>query len=817
MKHRQRPGTPEHPASVRRDLPRYDPAPERGLTSRQVQELLEGGWGNAPVEAPTKTDGRIVRENIFTYFNLIFLVLAVCLLLVGDWKDMTFLLVVMANTAIGIVQQIRSKRTIERLTLLSLSQATVIRDGQAVAVRPGELVRDDILELSAGSQIPADAEVVSGQVQVNEGLITGEADAITKLPGDRLLSGSFVLSGRCRCRLEQVGADSYAARLTLSAKKDSGPQKSEMMRSLDHLIRFIGVVLIPIGAALFYNQYAVQHLGLEQSVISMVAALIGMIPEGLFLLTSVALAVSVVRLARNRTLIHEMGAIETLARVDVLCVDKTGTITGPEMEVRELVPLDASACSERELTELLGAFYRVMDADNDTARALQKRFPHGPAWRTEGVVPFTSATKWSAVSFWEHGTYAVGAPESVLGPEFGPLEQQTRRYAREGCRVLLLAQCDGAEEGRLLGIVIPLALLVLENPIRPGAPKTFAYFAAQGVDVKVISGDNPVTVSAVAAQAGIPGAERRIDARELKTDQEIARALRSYTVFGRVVPDQKRRIVRALQSAGHTVAMTGDGVNDVLALKDSDCGVAMASGSEAACQVAQLVLLDSDFSAMTSVVAEGRRVINNIQRASALYLVKNILSFFLAIITLFADFPYPFVPIQLTLISFLTIGIPSFFLALEPNHDLVRGRFLHNVLRRAFPGGLTAIIVILFAELFVFAAGLTLAELSTICVVLMAVNGMTVIYYAARPLNMPRIVMMAGVSAAMLLAMATMGATFSLSALSFSAWLVLIVLVLLVVPVQMSFEKLFDKCSALLETRRRPSRRGHRPEGRGKE
>ena len=400
----------------------------------------------------------------------------------------------------------------------------------------------------------------------------------------------------------------------------------------------------------------------------------------------------------------------------------------------------------------------------------------------------------------------------MLGSDLAPLRSRIRYYTEKGCRVLLLAQCDGAEEGRLHGVVMPMALLVLENPIRPAAPKTFAYFHDQGVAVKVISGDDPVTVSAVAAQAGIDGSGDWIDARELKTDQDIAKAIRQYTVFGRVVPNQKRKIVRALQAAGHTVAMTGDGVNDVLALKDADCGVAMASGADAACQVAQLVLLDSDFAAMPKVVAEGRRVINNIQRASALYLVKNILSFFLAIITLFADFPYPFVPIQLTLISSLTIGIPSFFLALEPNHDLVRGKFLNNVLRRALPGGLTAIFVILFAELFIYTLDLTLGELSTICVILMAVNGLMVIYYAARPLDAKRIILLVSMSIAMLAAVLFYGEVFSLTALSFAGWLVLVVLVLLVVPTQMGLERLFDKCSALLERRRvrKERRRGAR-------
>ena len=816
--HREQPQ--ETAAPGRREMPLLHPTADKGLTSAQAKALAEAGWDNRPVASPTKSDKQIVRENLLTYFNLIFVVLAVCLLLVGDWKDMTFLFIVAANAVIGIVQQLRSKRTIEKLTLLSAAKVRTVRDGAVAELASDALVREDVIELTAGCQIPADATVLTGQVQVNESLITGEADAIAKAAGDSLLSGSFVINGKCRARLDQVGADSYAAKLTLAAKKDAGPGKSEMMRSLDRLIRFIGVVLIPIGAALFYNQYAVQELGLRQAVVSTVAALIGMIPEGLFLLTSVALAVSVVRLARNRTLIHEMNAIETLARVDVLCVDKTGTVTSPQMEVREVVPLDVEAYPETEISDILGAFYRCLEPDNDTARAIAERYSYGPAWPHRETVPFSSATKWSAVNFPGRGAYVLGAPEYVLGSEFAPLEKRTAYYAEKGCRVLLLAQCDGAEPGRLIGLVVPIALVVLENPIRPAAPKVFDYFHSQGVAVKVISGDNPVTVSAVAAQAGIDGAGSWVDARELQTDQDIARAVGEYTVFGRVVPNQKRKIVRALQSQGHTVAMTGDGVNDVLALKDADCGVAMASGADAACQVAQLVLLDSDFAAMPKVVAEGRRVINNIQRASALYLVKNILSFFLAIITLFADFPYPFVPIQLTLISALTIGVPSFFLALEPNHDLVRGKFLHNVLRRAFPGGLTAIAVILFAELFVYTFGLTLEELSTICVVLMAVNGLTVIYYAARPLDAKRIALLVTMSVALLAAILFFGEVFALSGLSFAAWLVLIVLVLLVVPVQMTLERIFDKCSAFFtaraekKARRKGARRAFRKQRR---
>ena len=784
-----------------------DPKADAGLSSAQAQALADAGWDNAPVESPTKSDKQIIRENLFTYFNLIFVVLAICLLLVGDWKDMTFLFIVAANAIIGIVQQLRSKRTIEKLSLLSAAKIRVIRDGKVQSLPVAQLVREDVVELTAGSQIPADGPVLTGQVQVNEALITGEADAVTKEPGDQLLSGSFVISGKCRARMDQVGADSYASKLTLAAKKDAGPGKSEMMRSLDHLIRFIGIVLIPIGLALFYNQFVSQDLGLRQSVVSTVAALIGMIPEGLFLLTSVALAVSVVRLARNRTLIHEMNAIETLARVDVLCVDKTGTVTSPQMQVREIVPLDPESCSDADIADILGAFYRVLEPDNDTAKAIADRFSYGPGWPDRGAVPFTSATKWSAVNFLDRGAYVIGAPEYVLGQDFAALEKRTAPYAEQGCRVLLLAQCDGAETGRLRGVVIPLALLVLENPIRPNAPKVFDYFHSQGVDVKVISGDNPVTVSAVAAQASIPNAGQWVDARELKTDQDIAKAVREYTVFGRVVPNQKRKIVRALQSQGHTVAMTGDGVNDVLALKDADCGIAMASGSDAACHAAQLVLLNSDFSAMPKVVAEGRRVINNIQRAAALYLVKNIFSFLLAVISLFATFPYPVTPLQLSFLSAITIGVPSFFLALEPNHSLVKGKFLANVFRSALPGGLTDLIVVLGVEAFYLVFGFAESELSTMSAILLVVIGILVLYEVCKPFDWKRRVLWGAMAGSGLVCILWFGESFGLSQLSLEAFLVLLVFLFAAYAIMRFMLGLFDAGETLWNGTRRLGRR----------
>ena len=783
----------------RQELPLVHPSPERGLTLDQAKELYKNGYGNTPAASPTKSDAQIVRENVFTFFNLIFVVLAGCLAAVGDFRDMMFLVIAVANTLIGIVQQIRSKRVIDKLTLLSSPEVRVVREGVVAEIRTERLVREDIVELSAGQQIPGDGPVVSGQVQVNEALITGEADAVIKNPGDKLLSGSFVVSGKCRARMDKVGADSYASKLTLAAKAEGGRARSEMMDSLDKLIRVVGIALIPMGLALFYNQHIVQELDLRRSVTGVVAALIGMIPEGLYLLTSVALAVSVVRLARNKTLIHDMNAIETLARVDVLCVDKTGTITKPEMEVSRVEVLDGET-GEKGTEELLNAYCRSVEPDNDTAKAMARRFSKKSLWSAENVVPFTSAAKWSAVTFRGKGSYVLGAPDFILGGEYPALAPRVKPYQEEGCRVLLLAKCEQRPQlgQKLSGTVTPVALIALRNPVRAEAPAVFSYFARQGVTVKVISGDDPNTVSQVARQAEIQDAEQFVDASTLK-DSDIPRAVEQYTVFGRVTPDQKRKFVRALQKEGHTVAMTGDGVNDVLALKDADCGVALASGSEAACQVAQLVLMNSNFASMPKVVAEGRRVINNIQRSAALYLVKNIFSLLLTIIALWQSFPYPFKPLQLSLVSALTIGIPSFFLALEPNHDLVQGKFMHNVLRRAFPGGLTNLIMVMGVELFVYAFGFSYDSLSTMSTILMGAVGLLVLYYIARPLDGKRLALLGAMTVSMAAAVSFMGGFFALSKLGFREFLVMAVLLLLAPSVIFVIEKLFEFCAAALQ------------------
>ena len=783
-------------------IERIYPDADRGLTAEQAAELTVNGYVNTAVASNAKTTGQIIRENTLTFFNLVFVVLAVLLIIVGEYKDLLFLVIAAANSAIGIFQQLRSRATLEKLNLIAEGRVKVVRDGKLGTVAVQNLVREDVAELCAGDQIPADGPVLVGQVTVNEALITGEADPITKNPGDKLLSGSFVISGRCRARMEQVGAESYASKLAIEAKADRGKVKSDMMRSLDRLIKVVGFALIPIGLALFANEYIVLEHDFATSVSSMVGALIGMIPEGLYLLTSVALAVSVLRLAGRKTLVHEMSAIETLARVDVLCVDKTGTITMPEMSVQEIVPLEEERWDAEGVEEIFNAFYRAVDADNDTAKAMAKFFDKPSKWKADKVIPFTSANKWSAVSFKGRDSFVVGAPEIILGGDYGAIRPAVTPYQECGSRVLLLGRCQGVPTANSLnGGVEPVALAVLANPIRPEAEETFRYFAMQGVDVKVISGDNPETVSHIAMQAGIEGADRYIDASYLNEGVDYAQAVRDYTVFGRVTPDQKRKLVKALQRAGHTVAMTGDGVNDVLALKDADCGIAMASGAEAACQVAELVLLDSNFAALPKVVEEGRRVINNIQRSAALYLVKNIMSLVLALIVAFAGFPYPFRPIQITLISALTIGFPSFVLALEPNHELVRGGFMQNVLRKALPGGLTNIVLIVGLQLFTVAFTFEHTTLTTLATAVMGFVGLLVLYYVSRPLDWKRWTLLGAMSVGMLLGVTVLGSFFELTALDFQSWLVVVMFLLLAPSVIHVFEAVFERFWRLLEAK----------------
>ena len=756
--------------------------PQSGLSAEQVKRRFAQGENNYKVESSTLSVPEIVRSNVCTYFNLVFAVIAVLLAIVGAWSDMLFLPIIVANTCIGIIQEIHSKKVLDKLSILNAPHAVVIRDGKRQEIPADQLVLDDIVEFSAGSQIPADAKVVSGELQVNESLITGESDEIEKREGDSLLSGSFVVSGKACARLEKVGKDSYISKLTLQATKSKKGEQSEMIRSLNYLIMVMGIIIIPIGIALFVQSFIYNEGTFHDSITGMVAAIIGMIPEGLYLLTSVALAVSSVRLAQKKVLIHDMKCIETLARVNVLCVDKTGTITEPGMHVYDFSVLDGA--DQLEISQLLADFVAAQEKDNATMEALKAHFSNGSGMRAREVYSFSSETKYSGAVMNDGKSYVIGAPEFVLRGQFAQYQEQIATYSSKGYRVLVFAQYEGTLDRKpLTEPVLPLCFVMLANPIRKGAKETFTYFAENDVDIKVISGDNPLTVSVIAAEAGIVGAERFVDASTLKEKEDYYRAVEEYTVFGRVTPSQKRMLVQALKEHKKTVAMTGDGVNDVLALKDADCSVAMASGSEAASNVAQLVLLDSDFSRMPSVVAEGRRVVNNIERTAALYIVKNIFSMLLAIFSVILMLDYPLEPSQVSLISMFTIGIPSFVLALEPNKELIRGHFLTNVLVRALPAGLTDFIVVSGLVIFCREFQVDLDCLSTSCTILVAIVGFMILHRIARPMNIGHIVMLVGVIAGWILCMLFGGSFFGITGISKQCEMLMVIFAIITEPV----------------------------------
>lgn len=724
---------------------RYRPDHQTGLTAQQVQEHRMHGWTNQPVDPPSKTTKEIIQENVFTYFNLIFLVLAVLLCLVGSFRDLTFLPVIVLNTLIGIIQETRAKKVLDNLTMLNAPHAMVIRDGKKSQINAEDLVVDDIVIFEAGNQVCADAEVCAGEVQVNESLLTGESDEITKRKGDQLMSGSFIVSGQCHARLDKVGADSYISRLTLEAKAMQNTEQSEMIRSLDKLVKWVGVAIIPIGIILFIQAFVFQGEGFQSSVTSMIAAVIGMIPEGLYLLASVALAVSSIRLAQKKVLLHDMKCIETLARVNVLCVDKTGTITENTMEVQDVIPTkeyeEGKMCP---LSELLGDFTAAQSSDNITMEAMKRYFKIASGKKAVAKTGFSSASKYSSVTF-EEASYVLGAPEFVLKEQYENYEEAINAHASKGARVLVFGTAKEEPDGKpLKEAVTPLAYVLLANPIRQEAKETFTYFAEQGVEVKVISGDNPLTVSEVAKEAGIAGAERYVDASTLHTEEEMRAAVLNNAVFGRVTPNQKRKFVQILKEEGKTVAMTGDGVNDVLALKDADCSIAMASGSDAAAQASQLVLLESDFSCMPEVVLEGRRVVNNIQRSASLFLVKNIFSFLLSLVSFVFMFTYPLEPSQISLISMFTIGVPAFFLALEPNKNIIKGHFLTNVFLKALPAALTDVLAVGALVIFGRTFGVSSADISTAATMLLSIVGFMILYTISAPMNVLRGVILGG-------------------------------------------------------------------------
>ncbi len=709
---------------VQEKIKRLHPSSQEGLSEKEVFSQKSLGLANEVLDDGSKSVKEIVKNNVFTLFNIINIILAVAIIAVGSYKNLTFMGIIILNTLISIVQELRSKHALDKLKVVSNSKVEVIRDSNRCSIDIADIVLDDIILYQLGSQVVVDAFVLEGEVLVNESFITGEEENIVKKKGDLLLSGSFIVGGKAICQVEHVGLDNYTAKIS-NGTKYLKPVSSEIMRSLNKIVKTISFLIIPVGILLFAKQLYLDGNTLENAVVSTVAALIGMIPEGLVLLTSTVLAVSVVRLSRKKVLVQDLYCIETLARVDTICLDKTGTITEGSMEV-----VDVISCDGNDYSEIIGSIVYSLDEENPTALALKNYFPKKKKWKVVEKIPFSSSKKYSGVIF-EEGAFYIGAVEFVLKNGFKKYKKEIEEYS-ENYRVVVLAEDRGESKKEALAFVL------LQDKIRESAPATLEYFKKQGVDIKIISGDNPITVLNIARRAGLDPDSLAVDATTLKSEQDIVEAVSKYTVFGRVAPLQKQDFVIALQNQGHVVAMTGDGVNDVLALKEADCSVAMASGSDATKNVSQLVLLNSDFKAMPEIVAEGRRTINNIQRSASLFLVKTIYATLLSFVFLFIDMPYPFIPIQLTLTSVVTIGIPSFILALEPNKDLVKGKFLPNVLKKALPPAFTIVLNILVIFIASNMCTLTTKEISTLSVIVTGYTSFILLYKVCSPFNLLR-------------------------------------------------------------------------------
>lgn len=701
----------------------------KGLTTKQVDDLNSKGLVNYETDVKTKSIGQIIMGNFFTLFNFLNLCLGLAIFLVGEYKNLLFLGVVICNTFISTIQEIRSKLTVDKLSLLNEPRALVIRNGKEEEIDIHKIVLGDIVKLGPGNQIVTDCKVISGDALVNESLITGESEPISKSLGDDLLSGSFVISGHCFAETIHVGADNYTAKISAEAKYLK-KVNSEIMSFIKRIIKYISIAIVPIGILLFIHQLGLDDNSFNGAVVNTVAALIGMIPEGLVLLTSTVLAISVIRLSKYNVLVQELYCIETLARVDTICLDKTGTLTEGEMEVSKVIPLDMTSMSD--ITDALAAMSYHMEVDNQTMQAINKKYARKNDYKVLEIVPFSSQAKWSGISF-EKESYIIGAPEIVLSDISG-IRKELDNYIKDN-RVVLLAKSFTKLNKKLPTDIKPMALILISDKIRPDAKRTLEYFREQGVDIKLISGDNPLTVAGVAKRVGLDNV-KYVDMYETKIP--IEKLVSEYNVFGRVKPDQKKALILELKKRGHTVAMTGDGVNDVLALKEADCSIAMNSGSDAARNVSQLVLLDSNFSSMPKVVGEGRRSINNIQRSSSLFLCKTTYATLLALIFLFLSRAYPFIPIQLTLTSMVTIGIPSFILALEPNNERINGRIIINVLKNSLPTALTIVTNIIIITILPEVIRLSEPEISTLSVLLTGFTGFMLLYKISVPFNMLR-------------------------------------------------------------------------------
>ena len=771
----------------------------RGLTSAEAEQRKAEGKVNTASTVKTKSIKRIFIDNICTVFNGINVLLFILLMVVGSYKNLLFIGVVLFNTVIGIVQEIRSKKSVDKLTILTESKLSVLRDGEIVELSKDELVLDDIILLSRGNQVPADCILVDGECSANESLLTGESDLIAKKLGDELLSGSFIASGNCKCRVNRVGADSYAAKINNEAKYIK-KNDSQILKAFKTIINICSVIIFPVGILMFVIKYFVQQQMFNDTVISTVGALVGMIPGGMILLTSTVLAVSVIRLAKKKVLVNEMYCIETLARVDVICLDKTGTLTAEIMNVHDTIPLD---CEKDEIMTALSSIAHV-DEVNATAEAVHAYAKDIEPLQCKHFTPFSSETKWSGGEFSNGRTYIMGAAEFV----FSDKEKYAKVYqaideVKDTVRILVLAKSvNPLTDKTLPDDLIPMALILIKDQLRDNVQETVNYFKEQGVTLKVISGDSVKTVQNIAKDCGIEGAESAVDMSTVTTDEELAEVAERCNVFGRVTPAQKKKLLIALKEKGHKVAMTGDGVNDVLALKEADCSVAMAAGSEAARNVSQLVLVNNDFACMPQVVAEGRRSINNIERSSSLYLVKTMYSILLSLFFLFSHHIYPFEPIQLSLIGALTVGFPSFVLALQPNKNIVRGNFTYNIITRAAPAAICIALNIIVTALLSDPLGLSHAELSTMAVYTTSLIGLMLIVRLCIPFNAPRGAMLALSTAGIIIATIFFRDFFKLTALSQSA---LIMQVITAVVIIVLFNLLYHFADKMIEKHKRES------------
>lgn len=684
----------------------------QGLTQAEVEARIADGQVNAIQDSSNRSVKDIVMGNTLTFFNFINIVLLALVLSVRSYKNMLFIFIIIANTLIGIFQEIKAKITLDKLKILTVSHVDVIRDGVKKSVTVSELVKDDVILLKSGGQIPADGVILDGEVDVNESLLTGESDSIHKTCGSKVLSGSFVTSGKAMCLLTEVGHDCYMEKLSSEAKQFKR-YKTELQRNLDTILKFISIIIVPLGIILFAKQYWISGSTYEQAALDTVAAVLGMIPEGLVLLTSVALALGAVRLARRSTLVRELFCIETLARVDTLCLDKTGTITEGHLCVQG----EESVKEDVDLEQLMGRMVSALGDENETFQALRQHYKRNQSTNTKLVLPFSSERKFSGVVFEGEGTYLMGAYQFIFPKADPAVLEKIAEYASQGLRVLTVAHSPNemtdytlAEDFEIVGFVF------MTDVVRKNAPDILGYFEEQGVDLKVISGDDPVTVAAIAARAGLKDADKYIDATTIHTDEEMEDAILKYSVFGRVTPKQKQQMVRLLKQNGRTVAMTGDGVNDVLALKDADVSIAMASGSEAAKNTANLVLLNSDFASLPHIVNEGRRVINNIKAAASMFLIKTGFSVLTALLTIIVGQNYPFQPIQLSVINGCAVAIPTMLLQLEPSFQKVNKHFFREVLRMSMPAAITITAMITIINNIGHSIGTPREMLSTVCV-----------------------------------------------------------------------------------------------------